>query len=491
MSERVTTMGYELHPIASLLPSKWVAHVQARQGRLDSKASSPGLFAGVQWTVPFVAFLAYIFAITTYQLPIGSLAIIVGLAGFVLQSDRKRFPWMLAWFAAFILWCAIGYVATPYPQRTWEGLVALVKLWAIVLVGVNAVRSRSHIRLFTVFFLICFALYPLRGALENYFLFRYTVFGRAIWNHAFENPNDLAAFALLQLAMLAALLSLERRWWVQRGAQVGLILLPLLILMTQSRGGFIALAVFALCCVVGQWRHLRNLLDTARRIRLIFISVAVITLVSFFAPAGVWERVAGLKHLTSTEQLNQVDSEGSARQRWEIWRVARKIIGEHPLLGVGVTAYPLAHAVYARGEEFDPTAAGERDTHSTILHLLAETGVPGTILFLGLVISVVLGAERVRRDCQRNVPQLAMPLFFLEIGLLAFFAAGIFGSFPYLAFLYIHLTLLWVTADLTRRELALGRSARAPLLSRNGPPSSQKVWARLARRGEQRGAQSH
>ena len=448
------------------LASRWVSRVQGRLATPNAKAPATGLFAGVQWTIPFVAFLAYIAAITTYRVPVGSVAIVAGLVGLMLQSEPRRFPWLLGWLAAFILWCALGYVGTAYPERAWEGLVALVKLWAIVLVGVNALRSRSQIRLFTVFFLACFALYPLRGAFENYLLYRYTVFGRAIWNYAFENPNDLAAFAVLQLAMVAALLSLERRWWLQRTAQVGLALLPLLILMTQSRGGFIALALFAMCCVVGQWRYWRNLLDTTRRIRIVVISLAVIAAVAFFAPEGVWKRVAGLKHLTSAEQLDQVDSEGSARQRWEIWHVATKIIGEHPLLGVGVSAYPLAHAVYARGEEFDRTAAGERDTHSTILNLLAETGVLGMIFFLGMIASVVISADRVRRDCKRRAPQLAMPLFFLEVGLLAFFVAGIFGSFAYLAFLYIHLALLWVTADVTRRELARGVGAGAPM-----PPS--------------------
>ena len=443
--------GYETFPTLPRVATRWAWRAG---GPAVAEEQSANPLIGVRWTIPFVAFLAYILAITTYRLPIGSVAIIAGLGGLVFQSDARRFPWLLRWFSAFILWCAIGYVHSPYPERAWEGLVALAKLWAIVLVGVNAIRSRSQIRFFTVFFVGCFALYPLRGAFANYFLYRYTVFGRAIWNHAFENPNDLAAFALLQLAMVAGLLALERRGWVQRCAQAGLVLLPLLILMTQSRGGFIGLALFTMCCIAGLWRHLRKLLDTRRRIRVIAVSVAVIAAVSFFAPDGVWKRLAGLKHLTNTEQLSEVDSEGSARQRWEIWRVATKIIGEHPLLGVGVSAYPPAHAVYARGEEFDPTAAGERDTHSTILNLLAETGVPGTIFFFGMVISVVVDAERARREGNRRGSRLAMPLLLLEIGLLAFFGAGTFGSFGYLAFLYIHLTLLSVTAEVTRRELA-------------------------------------
>jgi O-antigen ligase len=447
-------------------PARWKSRLREPLGAPEREPGDARLLAGVRWTISFVAFLAYIFAITTYRLPIGSLAIIAGLAGLAIQSEATRFPWLLAWFAAFILWCALGYIESPYPQRTWDGLVELAKLWAIVLVGVNAIRSRSQIRFFTVFFVGCFALYPLRGAFANYFLYRYTVFGRAIWNRAFENPNDLAAFALLQLSMVAALLVLERRWWVKRCAQAGLILLPLLVLMTQSRGAFIGLAIFTICCGIGQWRRLRKLLDTKRRIRVVCVSLVAIAAVSYFAPDSVWQRLAGLKHLTNTEQLREVDSEGSARQRWEIWRVASKIIGEHPVFGVGVSAYPLAHVVYSRGEEFNPTAWGERDTHSTILNLLAETGVPGTIFFFCMVISVVVDAERARRQSNRRGSQLARPLFFLEVGLLGFFSAGTFGSFGYLSFLYIHLMLLSVTAEVTRRELGSGREVRGGLPSR-------------------------
>ena len=446
--------------------AKWPWRLRAPHAETEQNGSDTRLLAGVRWTIPFVAFLAYIFAITTYRLPIGSLAIIVGLVGVAMQSEAKRFPWMLGWFAAFILWCAVGYVQSPYPQRTWDGLVELAKLWAIVLVGMNAIRARSQLRFFIVFFVGCFALYPLRGAFANYFVYRYTVFGRAIWNRAFENPNDLAAFALLQLSMVAALLVFERRWWVKRCAQAGLILLPLLVLMTQSRGAFIGLTIFSIGCGIGQWRRLRKLLDTKQRIRVLCVSLVTVAAISYFAPDGVWQRLAGLKHLTNTEQLSEVDSEGSARQRWEIWRVATKIIGEHPLFGVGVTAYPLAHLVYSRGEEFNPTAWGERDTHSTALNLLAETGAPGMLFFVGMVVSVVVVAERRRRESARRGSQLAKSLFFLEIGLLAFFGAGTFGSFGYLSFLYIHLMLLCATAEVARRELAANRKADRAMPSR-------------------------
>jgi len=434
---------------------RWAAHFQRRCGTATIDESISRVDERIEWTIVFVAFLGYIFAITTYRLPIGNLAMLAGVAGIALHADRLRFPRLLVWFAAFLLWCAIGYVRTPYPEPVWDRLIELLKLWVVVFVAVNALCSRAQIRFFSVFFLGCFALYPLRGAFFNYFFYQSTLFGRAIWNHVFSNPNDLAALAILQLSMVAALLSLEQRGWVKRAGQVGIVLVPLLILMTQSRGGFIALSLFVVCCLVGQWSQLRRILDPARRVRLALTFVAVIVAVAFFAPNGVWERMAGLQHLTSTEHLSQVDQEGSARQRYEIWRVATKMIRENSLTGVGLGAYPTAHAVFAQGEEFDRTAAGARDTHSTYLNVLAETGVPGAIAFFGLVVSVLFGAERTRRQCKRRAPRLALPLFFLEIGLLAFFIAGVFDSFASSAFLYIQLALLWATAEVTRSELAV------------------------------------
>ena len=452
-SETASPAGFEALATSAALESRWAAHVRSRLGTHTADVAGAPSGEKVRWTIVFVAFLAYIFAITTYRLPIGNLAMIAGLAGISFQRDAFRFPRLLIWFGAFILWCAIGYVRTLYPAPTWDRLVDLVKLWAVVLVAVNALRSRAHIRFFSVFFLGCFALYPLRGAFFNYFFYRSTLFGRAIWNYVYSNPNDLAALAILQLAMVAALLSLERRGWVKRAGQLGVVLLPLLVLMTQSRGGFIALALFAICCIVGQWSQLRRVLDPARRLRLVLTLLAVTAAVAFFAPNGVWVRVAGLKHLTTTERLDKVDQEGSARQRFEIWRVASKIIHEHPLTGIGAGAYPMAHAAYAQDEEFDRTAAGTRDTHSTYLNVLAETGVPGAIAFFGLVLGVAFGAERTRRQCKRRAPHLALPLFFLEMGLIAFLAAGVFDSFVDLSFLYIHLALLWTTAEVTRHEL--------------------------------------
>jgi hypothetical protein len=55
-------------------------------------------------------------------------------------------------------------------------------------------------------------------------------------------------------------------------------------------------------------------------------------------------------------------------------------------------------------------------------------------------------------------------LLALELGLLGFLLAGIFGSFAKLSFLYIQLATLWLVTDLAKNERLAGPApARQPV----------------------------
>ena len=389
----------------------------------------------VAWTFIYIAFLSYVFAVTTYKLPIGEASIIAALIGLLLQRESLQLPALLGWSVLFLGWCALGYLETAFRDAVWNNIIALAKLCLIMLVATNALRSPAQVRFFMIFFLACYALFPVRGTLVNYFVYHETLFGRALWNYIYKNPNDLAAMTLLALSIAAAVLATERPGWVRLGALAGIALLPLLILMTQSRGGFIGLCVFGALAVRGRRGRLRTTLTLAS------LALALVAV----APSGVWTRVKGLSQVG--ENLGLVDPEGSAKARFEIWRVAVGIVGDHPWTGVGWGAYPLAHAQYAPLSGADPSAFGLRDTHSTYLNVLAETGYPGLLLFLVLIWVAMREADRARRLCARVQPRLALQLKYLELGLLAFLVAGVWGSFAKLSFLYLYLALLWVVAQ--------------------------------------------
>ena len=98
---------------------------------------------------------------------------------------------------------------------------------------------------------------------------------------------------------------------------------------------------------------------------------------------------------------------------------------------------------------------------ATYLTFAAENGFMGLALFLGLVGSTIARSRRVRRRCRSILPNATQQLRYLEIGLIAFLIAGIWGSYGKLAFLYVHVALIWAMAAAVEAEWTRARQAAA------------------------------
>ena len=451
-------------PVAPTPVAAPIAPLPVRRGRqaaVPAAAPAPTAatfpvspFRGVRVDIVLAGLLLYIFVTTSYKLNIASIAMAMALGGLVLRARPLHVPVPLRLFGLLILWGVAGYTQTRYPGVVMERLIELVKLWLIALVAVNALRERGQVRLYMVWFLGVFALFPVRGTLLNMYVYGNTTFGRAAWVYVFNNPNDLAAICILQLAMVAALVVREPKGWVRWAGLAGLGILPLIVLLTQSRGGIIALGAFTIVALLG-------LEHRGRR----FVQLGIVAaILAFAAPDSVWERVRGLRNATDTSRLHEVDPEGSARQRFEIWKVAAKISGDHPVTGVGVGAYPRAHFEYALHPEFDRTARGYRDTHSTFLNVLAETGYLGLLLLVGILGSTFVMAERARRRARLAAPLVARQIQLMEVGLFCFLLTCVFGSYAYMPYLYLTIALLCALVAVAEQECreAMGASPAVP-----------------------------
>jgi len=157
-----------------------------------------------------------------------------------------------------------------------------------------------------------------------------------------------------------------------------------------------------------------------------------------------------MSKLTSTATIAQADPEGSAAQRWQIQKTAWRIFEDHPIMGVGLGCFPLAIGRYSPG-------LGDRDTHDTYLNLATELGLPGLIMWLGLIGSVLLHAARA--SIERISRHSLVATTWLRCGLIAFLVAGIFGSYSGITMGYLVLGALWVgaTPSGTGRPSAIGR----------------------------------
>jgi O-antigen ligase len=463
----------------------------ARRGRMfppaQSRADAPAteardgpLFAGIEWTPAYAAFLVYIFTIITYRMPPNTGTVTMAAALLTLPLERRplRLPPVVFWTIGLLGWAVIGWTTTNYPDIVWDRLIEFSKIVGVMLVAVNVLTTRPRLRFFLLAFLGYFALYPVRGALITYFTVGGGVGGRAAWNYAYENPNDLAGMCLLVFSLSVGMLVTDRRLWIRACALAGAIVLPLVILLTQSRGAFIALLALGGVVLKGYWRHAKMLL---------WGGLAIVFL-AFVAPDSVWKRLGTLKDVTNEENAAQASDEGSARQRLEIWKVAATIFAENPVTGVGLGTYPKEHYIVSQRSVFNPTALGARDTHSTYLNLLAEIGLPGLLFFLTVIGAAILDAERTRRRAATVRPAGSRQLFYLELGLFGYLVAGIWGTYGQLVLTYLHIALISATAQVLKEELAPAagplprRGMREPRAAARLAPSAAPAAIRRRRR---------
>jgi O-antigen ligase len=387
---------------------------------------------GLSLTPSYVAFLLFCAIVITYAFGGAGMVGAAGLAGLIFERRGLTIP---AFVVSFALLCIVGLIGVQTTQ--WPTLVKLeigvyFRFLAILVVAVNVLTSKSRFRFFVFFLLACYAFFPVRGGFFNYFGGN-TIYGRTYWTGVFGNPNDLFALLFFPLGLCGYILVTEKHRLARLLAGTGIVLIAGDMLITQSRGGILGLGL-ALAVWFFSRRH--------RARDYVVVGAAAIGL-AIWAPDAVWTRMSNLFSAAESGQLMSADDQGSADQRLELWKVGVQIYQENPVIGVGLGAYPATHREYARRVDFRRTALGARDAHSTYLSVAAEAGTFGLVFFLGTVGFAVTSAERARRRLKAVDKRRAEGIFMMELGLLGFMVAAVFGSYSNVGLMYLQVLTLW------------------------------------------------
>jgi O-antigen ligase len=195
------------------------------------------------------------------------------------------------------------------------------------------------------------------------------------------DPNELAALLVAgtAFAFVLAVTTKESVMRVVAGSAVVLFLLG--IFYTVSRGGLVALGVslIAACMLSGRWR--------GRAV--VVASLGLATVVIYFAS------FAGL------DARDRVTTVQGGTGRSDLWKIGWRMFEDKPITGIGSGNFPISSIHYL----LEPGAI-ERDefivstpkvTHNTYLQILAELGIVGLAMFLGIIgfaISCALKAAR-------------------------------------------------------------------------------------------------
>lgn len=175
-----------------------------------------------------------------------------------------------------------------------------------------------------------------------------------------QNPNLLAGFLVVVMSLAIG----QGLYAEKLSGKIGLfalvIILGICLVLTYSRGAWLSVAAVALIC--GRFY--------SRRLLWLFVLLLLGVLI---CQGGVTERLLSIFNPTDT----------SSTLRIALWESTLAMILDKPLLGIGWGAYWLVYPDY----DFflNNPAARIVHAHNMYLHIAAEIGIPGLLVFLAVI----------------------------------------------------------------------------------------------------------
>lgn len=303
------------------------------------------------------------------------LGILVAVAALlhVLRRGRVEMRSWVFWLAfAFVTWSLLTIFKAVDPEwalrTTWLTLFQMVVL---VFVVVNLCNEPKNARLFYWMMFLAVGFSAIAG-------FVYTpvqVGAMARQTFGGENVNSYAK-ALLPALFLAPFLMVGQKRLLKFFVAFLVLCVFAALVLTGSRSAWGAAFLGVIVMILAYRR-----MSLSRRVLLSIVAVVVLAGLVAFGVAtglfatGLWDRIV------------EVQEKGlMTGGRRIFWSRAIALGMENPILGVGIGNAPVRAGIGMTG--------GWASTHNDLLAFFAETGIPGTLLYVGLLLAALHSAWR-------------------------------------------------------------------------------------------------
>lgn len=282
---------------------------------------------------------------------------------------------ILAFFATLLMSMPLSF----WPTRSLETLIRIAKYFAIFIMVVRVIDEPWKLRAFLWTYVAMVALIvaePFLGVFLGSAEFE-TKQGypkllgvTGLWKHY----NSLGGFAAANLPFLYYLGSAERSV-LRRVVLLAVAICSLgAVVYTGSRTAYLGVG-FVFAGII--WHSQRR----AKALAGALLAAATVWLLM---PAHYQAQLLTLGQVGAVVSEELEPGADSMVTRWEIVKDAWSIFLDHPIVGVGVDAFPTA-----RGRKFDRW----QDTHNLYLQVLTNAGIPGAAAF-GALVFLMLGTLR-------------------------------------------------------------------------------------------------
>lgn len=368
--------------------------------------------------------------------PLSQLVGIGTIVGYLFWSEPKRFPRQREFTLLLVLWALFGVstVFAFYPDDALERLKAISKIFLMIVLCVSLINTEQRLR--SLFYVIALSL-GFYGLKAGVFVIT-SGGGYIVWGpeESFLEANNAIGLALvMNLPLLVYLSKTETRTWLSWIMKAMFLFSYPAIICTYSRGAWLGMIAVTTILV---WR-------SQHRFR--FLAVGGV-LAIFLLPLAI--QLAPEQLVKRYNDLVNYKEESSAQSRFWNWELCRRIGFARPLYGGGFNFYSTEiYAIYY--PEFLDQWGNEKvwSCHSTWLTTLAEHGLSGFFLWIGLCLSYNLSLWRLRavskarEDLQWSIPYIEM----IRISLWGFMVVGSFFDAAYFDLFYYMIAALIILKE--------------------------------------------
>jgi len=339
----------------------------------------------------------------------------------------------------FIVFVSLGALSAPfgfYPRESVEDFLFGfgIKLGIYLWLAAKLVTSEKHVQ--GVLKSLAFS-----GVAMAVSAMLRAGMGDRIGGGATYDPNDLALILIttLPIAIVQGLSTPSLRWKVVWFSAAAFNLLG--IIATQSRGGFLGLTTLGIFMLFTK-------LPGISKKKLILILAALGTIFAIYLGTEYKERIQTILEETTSDM-----TAGSGRIA--VWKRAIHIAREHPILGVGPSAFATAYGHYLETDRFPEDLSAEslggawKTAHNSLLLVLTEMGLPGLIIFISINVLSFRNFNKIKARSTNHVmlKTLSLQATGLQMALVGFLITAFFLSQAYNILIYL---LCFLSGAMTR-----------------------------------------
>jgi probable O-glycosylation ligase (exosortase A-associated) len=371
-----------------------------------------------------------------YSFPFAAIAAIATLASLVISRKKLNFFWspIIGWLIFLNFWFLITTIFSLQPDDAWDQWIKVAKIQLITFVTFWVMLDRQRIHSLIWIIVISIGFYGFKGG-----IFTLTsgggdhVLGPA---GSFIGGNTEIGLALVMTLPLVWYLYLNTtQKWIRIGLMFAMILIPIGIIGTQSRGALLAIAAITFFL----W------LKSRKKLVPFIVIVAMIPLIFMFMPQQWHDRMSS---------MSDYETDGSAQGRIQAWEFAYKLAVARPLTGGGFESFNEKNYDRFAPDLVQQGTGKFHDVHSIYFEMLGEHGFVGLAAFLILGFLAWRTANKIMRICKGSeTNKWAYDLAsMIQVSLIGYATGGAFLGLAYFDLGYHLVAILVLTLKILEQQ---------------------------------------